>query len=106
MVVCNSIGREPFRDINRYPKALKDAVLKKLIELERADHVPTGTFTEIAHEAGIATTTVYQWNADLKRKQRLAARGSRSGVDAWAGAAKFQAVCHPKQRGSLNLGSI
>ena len=78
--------------MNRYPKALKDAVLKKLIELEKADHVPTGTFTEIAHEAGIATNTVYQWNAGLKRKQRLAARGSRSGADAWAGAAKFQAV--------------
>lgn len=54
--------------MNFYPKAQKESVLKKLIELAKDPNPPLGAISEIAKEAALSGNTVYQWNSERKKK--------------------------------------
>lgn len=86
--------------MNIYPKDVKDAVTKRLIELHKGGPAPAGALAAIAAEAGVPASTVYQWNADLKRKQSRMEK-TPGGLSS---AAKFAAVVATASMSELQLG--
>jgi hypothetical protein len=86
-----------------YPKDVKDAVIKRLIELHKSGPAPAGALAAIAAEAGVPANTLYQWNSDLKRRQARAA-GALGSSGNLSAAAKFQAVVATASMSELELG--
>ena len=88
------------RRVFTYPKDVKDAVMKRLIELHNGGPTPAGALAGIAADAGVPANTVYQWNSDLKRK-RARMEGTPGGLSS---AAKFAAVLATASMSELQLG--
>ena len=76
--------------MNSYPKAQKEAVIKKLIELRSDSNPVVGSIAEIARQAGIPADTVYSWN----RKMRESAK-----------ALENQSVC-PKRKSMSSMAKF
>ena len=91
--------------MNFYPKAQKEAVIKKLIEL-RSDPNPTiGSIAEIARQSGIPADTVYNWNRKMKQRARLLENQPVSSAGrSMSSMAKFAAVVTTAPMSELQLG--
>lgn len=91
--------------MNFYPKAQKESVIKKLIELAKDPNPPLGAISEIAKEAGLSGNTVYQWNSELKKKMKATSdTGVSSSGKTLSSEAKFQVVLATASMSELRLG--
>lgn len=54
--------------MNYYSKTQNEAVMKRVIELPKSPDIVVGAIAAIAREEGVSTTTVNNWNSELKKK--------------------------------------
>ncbi len=79
--------------MNSYPKAQKEAVIKKLIELRSDSNPVVGSIAEIARQAGIPADTVYSWNRKMRESAKALENQSVSPKrKSMSSMAKFAAV--------------
>ncbi|MHB8190738.1 MAG: hypothetical protein ACYDHP_10040 [Ferrimicrobium sp.] len=91
--------------MNSYPKAQKEAVTSKLIELRSDPNPKIGAIAEIARQSGIPADTVYNWNAKMKQRARvLEYQSVRSTGISMSSVAKFAAVVTTASMSELELG--
>lgn len=91
--------------MNTYPKAQKESVIKKLIELAKDPNPPIGAISKIAREAGLSGNVIYEWNSELKKKMKaISDASSSSSGSSLSSEAKFQVVLATASMNELRLG--
>jgi hypothetical protein len=91
--------------MNSYPKAQKEAVIKKLIELRSDSNPVVGSIAEIARQAGIPADTVYSWNRKMRESAKALENQSVSPKrKSMSSMAKFAAVVATASMSELQLG--
>ena len=91
--------------MNSYPKAQKEAVIKKLIELRSDPNPAIGSIAEIARQSGIPADTVYTWNRKMKQRARVLENQPASPKgQSMSSMAKFAAVVTTASMSELQLG--
>lgn len=78
-------GKVTEMSYNRYPKEMKEAIIKRLISGEE-------TVTDIQRETGVGINTLYRWRDKALNQKGLSATTKYKNADKWSSQDKFTVV--------------